>query len=87
MFCRLGWWMQVHWGVSAGVWPALFDTLIARLGCWSFLSSKQASESVLLSEGPWSLCLEISMKGWEQEMSPKEFCREEKRLFHGEELG
>lgn len=47
MFCSSGWWMEVPQEVSAGVSPALGDVLMAGLGNWSFLSSKQVSKDVL----------------------------------------
>lgn len=59
---------------------------MAGLGCWSFLSSKQASKGVLLVEGTTSVPLPgdlhaVEMQVWEQGTSTKEVCREKKGFF------
>lgn len=84
--------MRVPWGVSAGVCPSLVNALMAGLGCCSFLSHKQASKGVLLVEGTTLVPLPgdvyaVEMQVWERAMSTKDVCREEKKLFHGLEVG
>ena len=70
-------------GVSAVVSPVLVDAVMAGLGCWSFLSPKQASKGVPLAEGTTLVPLPgdlhaVEMQVWEQGMSAKEICKEKK---------